>query len=101
MLLNQIDDVDVKIDAAGKLPDGKSFSTPAELKSLLAERKADVARNLTKRLMAYALGRQLEGYDEIVIDQLMVKIAPDDYRMQTMIIEVINSYLFTHRKVKG
>ncbi|MEZ6133145.1 MAG: DUF1592 domain-containing protein [Planctomycetaceae bacterium] len=97
----EIDDVGVKIDAAGKLPDGASFSTPAELKSLLAERKADVARNLTERLMAYALGRQLEGYDEIVIDQLMVKIAPDDYRMRTMILEVITSYLFTHRKVKG
>lgn len=96
----EIDDVGVKIDAAGKLPDGKSFSTPAELKSLLAERKADVARNLTKRLMAYALGRQLEGYDEVVIDQLMVKIAPDDYRMRTMIIEVITSYLFTHRKTE-
>ena len=51
--------------------------------------------------MAYALGRQLEGYDEIVIDQLMVKIAQDEYRMRTIIIEVITSYLFTHRKVKG
>jgi hypothetical protein len=95
------DDVGVAIDSAGKLPDGESFSSPAELKSLLAKRKADLARNLVQRLMAYALGRQLEGYDEIVIDQLMVKISEDDYRMRTMITEVINSYLFTHRKVKG
>ena len=85
----------------GNFPTEKSFSTPAELKGLLAARKADLARNLTERLMAYALGRQLEGYDEIVIDQLMVKIAQDDYRMRTMITEVITSYLFTHRKVKG
>ena len=87
------------IDSAGKLPSGERFSTPAELKGLLAKRKTDLARNLTERLMAYALGRQLEGYDEIVIDQLMVKIALDDYRMRTMITEVITSYLFTHRKV--
>jgi hypothetical protein len=95
------DDVGVAIDSAGKLPNGEGFSNPAELKGLLASRKADLARNLTERLMAYALGRQLEGYDEIVIDQLMVKIAQDQYRMRTMITEVITSYLFTHRKVKG
>src|SRR5210317_1528036 len=66
-------DLGVAIDSAGKLPNGEKFSTPAELKGLLARRKADLARNLTERLMAFALGRQLEGYDEIVIDQLMVK----------------------------
>ena len=92
-------DAGVAIDAAGKLPNGERFETPAELKSLLAKRKADLARNLTERLMAYALGRQLEGYDEIVIDQLMVKISQDDCRMRTIITEVIASYLFTHRKV--
>jgi len=70
------------------------------LKGLLARRKADLARNLTERLMAFALGRQLEGYDEIVIDQLMAKIAQDEYRVRTIIAEVITSYLFTHRKVK-
>ena len=51
--------------------------------------------------MAYALGRQLEGYDDIVIDRLMIKIAEDRYRVRTIIKEVITSYLFTHRKIKG
>ena len=95
------DDVGVAIDSAGKLPDGEGFSTPAELKRLLVGREADLARNLTERLMAYALGRQLEGYDEVVIDQLMGRIAHDNYRVRTMITEVITSYLFTHRKVGG
>ena len=95
------DDVGIAIDSAGEFPNGEGFSTPAELKGILARRKADMARNLTERLMAYAIGRQLEGYDEIVIDQLMVKIARDNFRMRTMITEVITSYLFTHRKVRG
>ena len=94
-------DQGLAIDSAGKLPDGKEFSTPAELKRLLAKRGADLARNLTERLMAYALGRQLEGYDDVVIDQLMVKIAADNYRVRTIITEVITSYLFTHRRIKG
>ena len=91
----------IVINSAGKLPDGKEFATPAELKRLLAKREADLARNLTERLMAYALGRHLEGYDGVVIDQLMVKITKDNYRMRTIITEVIGSYLFTHRRVEG
>jgi len=89
------------IDSAGTLPDGNGFSSPAELKGLLARREADLARNLTQRLMAYALGRQLEGYDYVVIDRLMNKIVKDKYRVRTIISEVISSYLFTHRRVKG
>ncbi len=91
----------LKIDSDGRLPTGEAFSSPAELKRLLAKREMDLARNFAERLMAHALGRHLEGYDEIVIDQLMEKVAKDDYRVRTIITEVITSYLFTHRRVEG
>ena len=94
-------DEGLAIDSAGKLPSGESFSTPAELKGLLALREADIARNLTERLMSYALGRQLEGYDDVVIDQLMVKIAKNQYLVRDIITEVVTSYLFTHQRIKG
>jgi len=90
----------IAIDSAGKLPTGAAFTQPAELKRLLAARESDLARNLTERFMAYALGRPLEGYDEVVIDQLMARIASDDYRVRTILTEVIASYLFTHRRVE-
>ena len=89
------------IDSVGTLPSGESFATPAELKRILARREADLARNLTERLMAFALGRHLEGYDEVVVDQLMVRSAMDNYRMRTIITEVITSYLFTQRRTRG
>jgi hypothetical protein len=50
--------------------------------------------------MAYALCRQLEGYDEIVVDGLMKTIAKEDYRMQTLITEVITSYPFLNHRTK-
>jgi hypothetical protein len=90
----------VAIDSAGKLPTGTAFSNPAELKRLLAGRESDLARNLTERFMAYALGRQLEGHDEVVVDQLFARIAADEYRVRTILTEVIASYLFTHRRVE-
>jgi hypothetical protein len=87
------------IDATGELPDKQSFSSPKDLKRILAARNGDLCRNLTGKLLAYALCRQLEGYDEIVVDRLTDAIAKDGYRMQTLITEVVTSYPFTNRRL--
>ena len=94
------DDTGGAIDAAGELPGGKHFTSPKELKAVIAARKSDLARNVTEKLLAYALCRQLEGYDEIVVDQLMEIIAKDGYRMRTLITEIVTSYPFTHRRIQ-
>jgi hypothetical protein len=94
------DDTGGAIDAAGELPGGKRFTSPKELKAIIAARTGDLARNVTEKLLAYALCRQLEGYDEIVVDHLMETIAKDGYRMQTLITEIVTSYPFTHRRIQ-
>ncbi len=94
------DDTGGAIDAAGELPGGKRFSTPRELKAIIAARKDDLARNLIEKLLAYALCRQLEGYDLIVVDQILKTLAADGYRMQTLITEVITSFPFANRRVQ-
>ncbi len=94
------DDTGGAIDAAGELPDGKHFASPKELKVIIAARTDELARNLTEKLLAYALGRQLEGYDEIVVDNLMDSIAKDGYRMQTLISEIVTSYPFGNHRVQ-
>jgi len=93
------DDSGGPIDATGELPGAHRFGTPAELKRIIAERKDDFCHNLTGKLLAYALCRQLEGYDEVVVDQLSGAVARDDYRMQTLVVGVVTSYPFTHRRV--
>ena len=93
------DDTGGAIDAAGELPGEKRFSSPRELKAIIASRKDELAQNLTRKLLAYALCRQLEGYDEIVVDQLMETIAKDGYRMQTLISEIVTSYPFVNRRI--
>jgi hypothetical protein len=93
------DDTGGKIDAAGELPGGRHFTSPKELKVIIAARKAELARNLTEKLLAYALCRQLEGYDEIVVDHLMETIAKDGYRMQTLISEIVTSYPFVNQRI--
>ena len=94
------DDNGEPIDASGELPGGMSFSTPRELKAIIAGRLDDFSRNLVEKLLAYALCRRLEGYDEVVVDELMRNIAQDEYRMQSLITAVVTSYPFTHRRIQ-
>lgn len=95
------DDKGGLIDASGALMSGETFDNPVELKQIIAGKEIRLARNFTERLMSYALVRQLKGYDEVVVDQLMEKIAKDDFRVQTIISEIVTSYLFTQRRVKS
>jgi hypothetical protein len=94
------DDTGGKIDAAGELPGGKHFSSPKQLKTLIAARKDDLTRNLAEKLLAYALCRKLGGYDEIVVDRMMKTITKDGYKMQTLITEIVTSYPFTNRRIQ-
>jgi hypothetical protein len=94
------DDTGGAIDAAGELPGGQHFASPKELKTIIAARPDELARNLTEKLLAYALGRQLEGYDEIVVDHLMDNIGKDGYRMQTLISEIVSSYPFGNHRIQ-
>lgn len=88
-----------QIDAVGELPGGKRFSSPKELKALIAVRETDLTRNLTEKLLAYALCRQLDGYDHIIVDQMLQTIAKDGHKMQTLISEIVTSYPFLNRRV--
>lgn len=95
----EVDDSGGAIDATGELPGKKRFGSPAELKRIIAERGDEVCRNLTQKLMAYALCRQLEGYDEVVVDRITEVVVRDGGRMQTLIAEVVGSYPFMNRRV--
>ena len=72
---------------------------PKDLKTIIAGRSDVLSRNLLEKLLAYALGRRLEGYDEIVVDNLAQQVADDGYRMQTLIKGVVTSYPFTHHRI--
>lgn len=94
------DDSGGAIDGAGELPGGKRFASPKELKMLIAARPDELVRNLTEKLLAYALCRPLEGYDEVVVDHLVKTIAQEGYGLQTLITEIVASYPFTHQRVQ-
>ncbi len=86
------------VDAAGQLSDGRSFSGPAELVSLLATRQPEIHRHFAEQLLTYALGRGLEPFDQCAIDEILTTAAADDYRLSAFIRGVVTSHAFTQRR---
>lgn len=86
------------IDASGKLPSGERFSGPDELKKLLLERKDQFTRNLTRKMLGYALARSLTHEDDCVVESITKKLAEDDYRAQTLITEIVKSVPFRYKQ---
>ena len=89
----------VSIDASGTLPDGTHFNGSDELKLWLLKRKEKFLRNLTRKILGYSLGRSLTGEDNCVIDSIVEALAKDDYRSQTLIVEIVKSVPFRYKQV--
>ncbi|HTN74451.1 MAG TPA: DUF1592 domain-containing protein, partial [Pirellulaceae bacterium] len=88
------------IDASGKLPSGEAFDGPEQLKSLLIKRKPEILKHLSKKMLGYALGRELNRFDQCVLDDAMKALAANEYKSQVLIEQIVLSYPFQHRYVK-
>jgi hypothetical protein len=86
------------VDASGAVPQGQSFSNPAEFRAALAAKSPEFARALTEKLMIYALGRGLERFDKPTVDAIQPKLAASGYRFQTLIQEIVASLPFQARR---
>ena len=82
-----------------KLPNGKSFNTPAGLKKLLLTDYRDkIIDNAIRRVLSYALGRKILPTDRPAIQRIKESLAQHDYRMNQLIEEVVLSYPFLHKE---
>ena len=89
----------VAVDARGSLPDGTLFSGPEGLKEILMLRKDQFVRHLTSKMLGFALGRGLTPEDRCVVDEIAIAVAKDDYRIQTMVIEIVKRFPFATKWV--
>jgi Protein of unknown function (DUF1585)/Protein of unknown function (DUF1588) len=85
----------VPIDASASLPDGTRFEGVAGLRSLLVGHKEDFARTLTAKLLAYAIGRGIEYYDQPAVRKIARDAAANDYRWSSIIAGIVKSTPFT------
>ncbi|MDA0329213.1 MAG: DUF1592 domain-containing protein [Gemmatimonadetes bacterium] len=82
------------LDTNGELYDGTPITSPAELNAALVARPIPLVRTFTQNLMAYALGRRVEYYDQPTIRAIVREAEKNDYRMSSFILNVVKSDAF-------
>lgn len=88
----------VTIDASGTLVSGETFEGPAQLKVILREEKEKFAKNLSRKLLSYALGRGVGFKDTPTIEELTQALVENDFNSQAFMLALVNSYPFRHKK---
>jgi len=86
------------IDASGKLPDGQTFQGASGLEEILRGKAKAFARCLTEKMLTYALGRGLESYDNPTVDGIVNRVAEQQYRFSSLVMEVVKSFPFEYEK---
>jgi len=85
------------VDAAGELPDGTKFEGPAQLKQVLLQKKDLFLRNLTNKMLGYALGRGLNRRDACVVNDILARVEAGNYSAQTLVQSVVLSMPFRYQ----
>jgi hypothetical protein len=85
------------IDSKGTLPNGDSFTGPAGLKTILMSRKDEVIKHLVRKMMGYAYGRELNKFDNCVVDKAMEALKNNEYKPSVLIEHIVLSFPFRHR----
>ena len=86
------------LDTKGDFYDGTPVSTPAELLAALMKRPTPLVRTFTDNLLAYALGRRVEYFDQPAIRAIAKAAAANDYRMSSFILGVVKSDAFQMKR---
>jgi hypothetical protein len=86
------------LDTRGQFYDGTDISSPAELSAVLLKRPVPLVRTFTENLMAYAIGRRVEYFDQPVVRAISNKAQANDYKMSSFILGVIMSEPFRMKR---
>jgi hypothetical protein len=85
------------VDASGVLPDGQGFSGPRELKAILLRNRDEFLGNLSRKMLGYALGRELNKFDQCVLKDAGNALKGSDNRPSALIQTIVSSKPFLYR----
>jgi hypothetical protein len=88
------------LDTRGMYYDGTPISKPTELSAVLLKRPIPLVRNFTNRLLAYAIGRPVEYFDQPTIRAIQQSAEADGYKMSSLIMGVVKSEPFQMRQAQ-
>jgi hypothetical protein len=90
----------VLLDTRGTMYDGTAVSTPSDLTRSLLSRPLPLLRSFTENLMAYAVGRRVEDYDQPSIRAIVRDAEKSNYKMSAFVLGVVKSPAFRMRRAE-
>ncbi|WP_236621178.1 DUF1592 domain-containing protein [Rhodopirellula sallentina] len=88
-------------DASGELPGGRRFEGSAELAQLLAKtEERSLAETAVRRMMAFAIGRELRPQDRCFVEAILDAAQPNHYRVGELLERVIASPPFLNHQAE-
>jgi hypothetical protein len=88
------DEAGRNVDASGTTMSGAKVEGLSGLRALLVERPEQFPRTVTEKLLAYALGRRLEYYDQPAVRKIVREAAAQQYRWSAIILGIVRSPQF-------
>ena len=87
-----------ELDTHGRMYDGTLIATPMDLNKALLSRPIPLTRSFTENLMAYALGRRVEDFDQPTIRAITRQAETKGYRFSSFVSGIISSPAFRSKR---
>ena len=88
------------VDTHTKLPDGSEIRGLTGLRDyLLEKRRQDILRQFCRKLLGYAIARELQLSDEPLITEMQQQLEKNDYRFSVAVEMIVRSRQF--REIRG
>ena len=89
-----------KVDTKTTLLGGEKIDGLSGLREhLLTKRKQDIVRQFCRKLLGFALGREVQLSDEVLLAELQKKLEDNDYRFSVAVEAIVTSPQF--RRIRG
>jgi hypothetical protein len=88
------------LDTKGDYYDGTPVSTPAQLRDALLKRPIPLVRTFTENLLAYALGRRVEYFDQPSVRAIAKASEANGYKLSSFVLGVVKSDAFQMKRAE-
>jgi mono/diheme cytochrome c family protein len=92
-----VDEAGNPIDASGTMPSGLKVQGLSGLRAMLLDRREQFVGTVTRKLLAFAIGRGLEYYDQPTVRKIVRDAQASEYRWSSLILGIVESPAFLMR----
>ena len=85
------------IETGDTMPDGRSFASIDDFKTLLLANPEQIARCVTEKLVTYATGQPVGFSDHAMVDEILEETKASDFGLRSLVHAVVASELFQQK----